>query len=58
MKLGDLVFISPDITSMKEWIKAQIIDIEDNPFSGIIISAKAEDGEVFFGRNEYFKPTI
>ena len=55
MKLGDLVLISPDLTSLKEWIKAKVIDVENNPFSGLVISAKAEDGEIFFGRNEFFK---
>ena len=55
MKLGDLVLISPDLTSLKEWIRAKVIDVENNPFLGLVISAKAEDGEIFFGRNEFFK---
>ena len=58
MKLGDLVLISPDLTSLKEWIKAKIIDIEDNSFVGMVISAETEDGNVFFGRNDMFKPAM
>jgi len=55
MKLGDLVLISPELTQMKEWIKARVIDVENNSFIGLVISAQTEDGNVFFGRNELFK---
>ena len=55
MKLGDFVLISPDLTSLKDWIKARIIDIENNSFVGVVISAETEDGNVFFGRNDMFK---
>jgi len=56
MKLGDLVLISPDLTLLKEWVKARIIDVENNPFQGIVISAETEDGNIFFGKNTLFKP--
>ena len=55
MKLGDFVLISPDLTSLKDWIKARIIDIENNSFVGVVISAETEDGNVFFGRKDMFK---
>jgi len=55
MKLGDLVLISPELTQMKEWIKARVIDVENNSFIGLVISAQTEDGNVFFGRNDLFK---
>jgi len=55
MKLGDLVLISPEPTQMKEWIKARVIDVENNPFQGIVISAQTEDGNIFFGKNILFK---
>ena len=58
MKLGDLVLISPDLTSLKEWVKATIIDIENNSFVGQVISAETEDGNVFFGRNDMFKLSV
>jgi len=55
MKLGDLVLISPELTQMKEWIKARVIDVENNPFQGIVISAQTEGGDIFFGKNILFK---
>lgn len=55
MKLGDLVMISPDLTQFKDWVKAKVIDIENNSFIGLVVSAQTEDGNVFFGRNELFK---
>lgn len=55
MKLGDWVLISPDLTQLKEWVKAKVIDIENNSFIGVVISAETEDGNVFFGRNDFFK---
>ena len=41
MKVGDKVLISPE---------------ENNPFVGIVISAETEDRNVFFGREDLFKP--
>jgi len=55
MKLGDLVLISPELTQMKEWIKARVIDVENNPFQGVVISAETEGGDIFFGKNILFK---
>ncbi len=55
MKLGDLVLISPDLTMLKEWRKGKIIDVENNPFNGIVLSAQTEDGNIFFGRSNLFK---
>jgi len=55
MKLGDLVLVSPDLTQLKEWVRARVIDVENNSFVGLVISAQTEDGNVFFGRNDLFK---
>jgi len=55
MKLGDKVSISPQITDREDWIDGVIIDIENNPFAGIVITAKSEDGEVFFEKEDLFK---
>lgn len=54
MKQGDVVRISPDLTLMKDWVKAEVIDVRNNPFIGIVISAKTEQGVIFFGREELF----
>lgn len=54
MKVGDKVLISPDLTHLKEWIKGIVIDVEDNPFVGIVISAETEDRNIFFGQADLF----
>ena len=58
-KLNDNVFVSPNLTHYADWEPAKIIDIEtDNPYNGIVISAKLDcDGDIFFGRKENFKKT-
>jgi len=56
MKVGDLVQISPDLTMQDNWVNGKVIDIENNSFVGIVVSAKTEDGAIFFGREELFKP--
>ena len=55
MKVGDKVLISPDLTLQKEWLPGIIIQVENNPFVGIVISAETEDHNVFFGREDLFK---
>ena len=56
MKVGDLVHISPELTMQDNWVDGKVIDIENNSFVGIVVSAKTEDGVIFFGREELFKP--
>lgn len=56
MKVGDNVFISPDLTHRGEWVAAKVIDVEENPFVGTVISAKTENGEIFFEKEYLFKP--
>lgn len=56
MKVGDMVRISPDLTLLKEWIPGRVIEVEENPFVGIVISAETKDEDIFFGRAEMFKP--
>lgn len=56
MKVGDMVRISPDLTLLKEWIPGRVIEVEENPFVGTVISAETQDTDVFFGRAEMFKP--
>lgn len=57
MEIGSQVLISPDLTLRKDWITGTVIQVEKNPFVGIVISAETEDKNVFFGREEMFKPT-
>ncbi len=55
MKVGDRVLISPQVTGRKEWTEATIIELERNPFAGLVITAKADDGEIFFEKEDMFK---
>lgn len=55
MKTGDKVLISPDLTRLPEWITGTVIEVENNPFVGIVISAETEDKNVFFGQEDLFK---
>ncbi len=55
MKVGDKVLISPDLTRQQEWISGTVIEVENNPFVGIVISAETEDKDVYFGQQELFK---
>ena len=56
MKEGDIAKISPIITGEQDWIEGEIIDIENNPFIGVVISIKDKLGRIFFEREEYFLP--
>jgi len=58
MRTGDIVLISPDLTNFTQWVKGRIIEVENDPFVGIVISAKTEDGIIFFGQQDLFKPVI
>lgn len=55
MKVGDKVLISPDLTRLPHWISGTVIEVENNPFVGIVISAETEDKNVFFGQADLFK---
>lgn len=55
-KVGDRVLVSPQVTGEKEWIEASIIEIEQNPFVGIVITVETDDKNVFFEKEDMFKP--
>ena len=56
MKKGDKAKVSPKITGEQEWIEGEVIDIEKNPFRGIVVSIKDKQGRIFFGEEKYFLP--
>lgn len=56
MKLGQSIKISPYLTHLSNWIVGEIIEIEDNPFRGIIVAAKDNLGRIFWGEIDYFEP--
>ena len=55
MKVGDCVLISPDLTHLTDWIAGKVIEVEQNPFIGVVISAETPDGNIFFGYQDLFK---
>lgn len=55
-KIGERVLVSPQITGSSEWIEATIFEIEENPFVGIVINVKTDNGIIFFEKEDMFKP--
>ncbi len=58
MKLGEKAKVSPDLTGQDDWIEGIVIDIENNPFKGIVIAIKDRLGRIFFGEARYFVPVV
>ncbi|MGM9764576.1 MAG: hypothetical protein ACI3ZQ_11200 [Candidatus Cryptobacteroides sp.] len=56
MKTGDIAKASPYITGEADWVEGEVIDVEKNPFVGIVISIKDKLGRIFFGEEKYFLP--
>ncbi len=54
-KVGDRVLVSPQITGQNDWIEATIFEIEENPFAGIVINVKTDNGIIFFEKEDMFK---
>ncbi|MDR1938936.1 MAG: hypothetical protein LBQ73_10640 [Tannerellaceae bacterium] len=55
MKTGDKVTVDPALTGLDEWIEGIVIDVERNPFRGLVISIKDDMNRIFFGEEKYFK---
>lgn len=49
-----MIGISPDLTFKDDWVVGKIIEVEDNQFVGTVISAELDNGEIFFGRSDFF----
>ena len=56
MKVGDKAKVSPQLTGETDWIEGEVIDIEQNPFKGIVVSIKDKIGRIFWGEERYFQP--
>ena len=56
MEKGDKAKVSPKLTGENEWIEGEIIDVEKNPFRGIVLSIKDKLGRIFWGEEQYFLP--
>ena len=57
-RTGDNVLISPEVTHKSEWTQGIVIDVEQNPFVGTVISAKTPNGEIYFEKANLFKPAL
>ena len=53
-KIGDRMKVSPQLTAQADWIEGEFIDVEHNPFTGLVISIKDKLGRIFFGQSRYF----
>lgn len=56
MEIGDKVLVSPDLTHKSGWENGEVIKVEQNSFVGVVVSAKTDDGDIFFGYQDMFKP--
>lgn len=56
MKTGDKAKVSPQLTGLDTWIEGEVIDVEQNPFKGIVIAIKDKLGRIFFGEEKFFLP--
>ena len=57
-KKGDIVLISPEVTHQIDWIEGTIIEIENNPYVGVVLVVETKNGDVFFERECLFKSII
>lgn len=53
-KVGDRMKVSPQLTAQPDWVEGEVIDVEKNPFLGLVISIKDKLGRIFFGQSRYF----
>ena len=53
-KVGDRMKASPQLKAQPDWVKGEVIDVEHNPFLGLVISIKDKLGRIFFGLIRYF----
>lgn len=53
-KIGDKMKVSPQLTNQSEWVSGEVIDVEHNPFLGLVISIQDHLGRIFFGKSQYF----
>jgi len=46
--------VSPDLTGLDDWVEGEVIEVEHNPFQGLVIAIKDKIGRIFFGKSQYF----
>jgi hypothetical protein len=55
-KIGTTMKASPLLTGQTEWVTGEVIDVEHNPFKGLVIAIKDKMNRIFFGEIKYFQP--
>jgi len=55
-RVGERVWVSPQLTGKPDWVEATVTQIDNNPFVGVVINVKTDIGELFFEREDMFKP--
>ena len=53
---GERVWVSPQLTGKPDWVEATVTQIDNNPFVGVVINVKTDIGELFFEKEDMFKP--
>ena len=52
---GQKVKADPKLTGLNDWVEGTVIDVENNPFKGLVIAIKDQMGRIFFGEEKYFQ---
>ncbi len=55
IKNGAKAKVDPKLTGLNEWVEGVVIDVENNPFKGLVIAIKDQMGRIFFGEEKYFQ---
>ena len=55
-RVGERVWVSPQLTGKPDWAEATVTQIDNNPFVGVVINVKTDIGELFFEKEDMFKP--
>ena len=53
---GERVWVAPQLTGKPDWVEATVTQIDNNPFVGVVINVKTDIGELFFEKEDMFKP--
>ena len=54
-RVGERVWVSPQLTGKPDWVEATVTQIDNNPFVGVVINVKTDIGELFFEKEDMFK---
>jgi len=52
---GQKAKADPKLTGLNNWVEGTVIDVENNPFKGVVVAIKDQMGQIFFGEEKYFQ---